>query len=99
MFRIPKAKTRRLGFPSFTFYKVNTTPGNPPIGSRRLRSAIRIFVTNTGPVTATNIIITDVWDFNTYIQLQRNVDAAADPRRVCRIALLGPDHGNGARSR
>jgi uncharacterized repeat protein (TIGR01451 family)/fimbrial isopeptide formation D2 family protein len=51
-----------VAIPIFTFYKVFL--GNPPVAAGDTL-AYRIFVTNTGTVTATNVVITDVWDSNT----------------------------------
>jgi uncharacterized repeat protein (TIGR01451 family)/fimbrial isopeptide formation D2 family protein len=88
-----ESESTPVDIPIFTFYKVNMTPGNPPIGSGA-PIGYQIFVTNTGPVTATNIIITDVWDDNTWNQigggnwtLQPNYGVYAT------IAALGPNKG------
>jgi uncharacterized repeat protein (TIGR01451 family)/fimbrial isopeptide formation D2 family protein len=51
--------------PVYQLVKTQTTPGNPPV-SANSSLAYAIHVTNTGPVTGTNIVITDVWDLNTW---------------------------------
>jgi uncharacterized repeat protein (TIGR01451 family) len=56
-----------VALPVFNLVKVNTSPGNPPVGPGD-PIGYRIYVTNTGTVTGTNIVITDVWDTNTYNQ-------------------------------
>ncbi|CAG0929307.1 hypothetical protein TFLX_01243 [Thermoflexales bacterium] len=82
-----------VAIPVFTFEKVNTTPGNPPLGSGQ-GIGYRIFVTNTGSVTATNIIITDVWDANTYNQNAGGSWTLQPTQGVyATIATLGPGQG------
>jgi uncharacterized repeat protein (TIGR01451 family) len=54
--------------PRYNLIKTNSSPlGNPPV---RPGDSIgyQIVVTNTGEVTGTNIVISDVWDSNTFNQ-------------------------------
>ena len=80
-----------VAIPIFTFYKVFL--GNPPIAAGDTL-AYRIFVTNTGTVTATNIVITDVWDTNTG-PIAANGWTLQPTYGVYTIALLGPGLGLG----
>ena len=61
------AETTSIGRPIFELVKVNTTPGNPAVGAG---AAIGywIDVTNTGTIAGNSIVITDVWDKNTWNQ-------------------------------
>ena len=54
--------------PIYQLVKTRLTSGNPPVDANDLIAYV-IFVTNTGTVTGTNIVITDVWDTNTYNHL------------------------------
>jgi uncharacterized repeat protein (TIGR01451 family) len=53
-----------VNIPIFTLVKVNTSPGNPAVGAGATINYL-IYVTNTGIITANNLVITDVWDANT----------------------------------
>lgn len=56
-----------VNLPRYTIVKVNTVPSNPPI-QPDASIAYKIYVTNTSSITGTNLLITDVWDANTYNQ-------------------------------
>lgn len=54
--------------PIYQLVKTRSTPGNPPVNANDLIAYV-IVITNTGPVTGTNLVVTDVWDANTYNHL------------------------------
>ncbi len=51
--------------PIYQLVKTRTTPGNPPVDTDDTIVYV-IQITNTGSVTGTNLVVTDVWDLNTY---------------------------------
>ena len=80
-----------VDIPRFTFYKVFL--GAPPVTSQDTLP-YQIFITNTGQVTATNIMITDVWDSNTYpVGSYTNWTLQPGQGVYATIPSLGPNKG------
>jgi uncharacterized repeat protein (TIGR01451 family)/fimbrial isopeptide formation D2 family protein len=85
-----ESESTSVVLPVFDLVKVNTTPGNPPV-REGYPIGYRIYVTNTGAVTGTNIVVTDVWDANTYNQNpSSNWTLLSDRGVYTTIATLAP---------
>lgn len=76
--------------PLYQLTKNRSTPGNPPVNANDLIAYI-IAVTNTSSITGSNIIITDVWDVNTYSHIGSSKWTVQPTYAVyTTIAALGP---------
>ena len=79
--------------PIYQLVKTRTTPSNPPVDANDTIVYV-IYITNTGSVTGTNLVVTDVWDLNTTSQLAGSTWALQGTYGVyTTIASLPPGAG------